>query len=259
MNGHSIPFPATTSVSFTRRCGVSEKEIADGNLSFSPLRDQIQLSVSSIKSEGSRRGYPRRRNPASDANTEDNDQRIQHDSDGEVADSSNQKEIIALFRRIQSSISKGASVSTPKSKSSASRSQESADAVLEVLRQYPATKPGRGASQGSGKVLNDKRSPRSQRQNKDKEAEDDFSNQWDFRLSRPASNFIKKSPIPSLKPNKEVENVLDATEAKGDAEELQKIDEMKLAELKELAKSKGVKGYSKLKKSELVELLKNSI
>lgn len=118
-------------------------EIADGNLSFSTLRDQILLSVSSIKSEGSRRGYPRRRNPASDTNTEDYDQRVQQDSDGEVVDSSNQKEIIALFRRIQSSISKGASVN-PKSNSTASRSQQSADAVLEVLRQYPATKPAKG-------------------------------------------------------------------------------------------------------------------
>lgn len=25
MNGHSIPFPATTSISFSRRCGFSEK------------------------------------------------------------------------------------------------------------------------------------------------------------------------------------------------------------------------------------------
>ncbi|CAN6443677.1 unnamed protein product [Victoria cruziana] len=255
MNGHSIPFPATTSISFSRRCGFSEK---DGNLSFSTLRDQILLSVSSIKSEGSRRGYPRRRNPASDTNTEDYDQRVQQDSDGEVVDSSNQKEIIALFRRIQSSISKGASVN-PKSNSTASRSQQSADAVLEVLRQYPATKPGKGSSQGGGKVRNERRSPRSQRQGKEKEAEDESFDERDFRLSRPASNFIKKSPIPSSKPKKEVDDVLDATKAKGDAEELQKLDDMKLTELKELAKSKGVKGFSKLKKSELVELLKNSI
>uniref|UniRef100_A0A3Q7F3B7 Rho termination factor-like N-terminal domain-containing protein n=2 Tax=Solanum lycopersicum TaxID=4081 RepID=A0A3Q7F3B7_SOLLC len=34
-----------------------------------------------------------------------------------------------------------------------------------------------------------------------------------------------------------------------------KIEEMKLPQLKELAKSRGLKGYSKLKKSELVELL----
>lgn len=37
--------------------------------------------------------------------------------------------------------------------------------------------------------------------------------------------------------------------------ELKKLEDMKLTELKEIAKSKGIKGYSKLKKGELVELL----
>ena len=36
------------------------------------------------------------------------------------------------------------------------------------------------------------------------------------------------------------------------------IETMKLAELKEVAKNKGLKGYSKLKKSEILELLRSS-
>nr|GFC31159.1 SAP-like protein BP-73 [Tanacetum cinerariifolium] len=68
-------------------------------------------------------------------------------------------------------------------------------------------------------------------------------------LSRPPSNFMKKSPIPSVHVERVKDDVMSAT----DGEEL---EAMKLAELKELAKSRGVKGYSKLKKAELIELLK---
>lgn len=40
--------------------------------------------------------------------------------------------------------------------------------------------------------------------------------------------------------------------------EKEEIETMKLAELKEVAKNKGLKGYSKLKKSEILELLRSS-
>lgn len=82
----------------------------------------------------------------------------------------------------------------------------------------------------------------------------------DLKLTRPPSNFVKKSPIPSLStPRGKV------TEANNDAlpaimEDKQVQAELlvglKLAELKELAKSRGLKGYSKLKKDELIKILR---
>eukprot|EP00268_Persea_americana_P001223 TRINITY_DN10367_c0_g1_i6.p1 TRINITY_DN10367_c0_g1~~TRINITY_DN10367_c0_g1_i6.p1 ORF type:complete len:190 (-),score=39.35 TRINITY_DN10367_c0_g1_i6:328-897(-) len=82
----------------------------------------------------------------------------------------------------------------------------------------------------------------------------------DLQLSRPPSSFVKRSPIPVPYTPKEK-----ISEVQGEGSpiavavkdmELQRVDEMKLIELKELAKSRGLKGYSKLKKGELVEQLK---
>lgn len=83
----------------------------------------------------------------------------------------------------------------------------------------------------------------------------------DFKLTRPPSKFVKRSPIPSsstptgklLEPS----NGASPHTAGTKEFELERVEEMKLPELKELAKSRGVKGYSKLKKKELVELLKS--
>lgn len=82
------------------------------------------------------------------------------------------------------------------------------------------------------------------------------------KVSRPSSNFVKRSPIPkpSSKNNSEEvseEQVIPVTAKQ--ALELQKIDEMKLPELKEIAKTRGIKGYSKLKKGELLKLLKELV
>lgn len=83
----------------------------------------------------------------------------------------------------------------------------------------------------------------------------------DVKALRPTSNFVKKSPIPPPPLKEYTTEVVEeqkvsdiSTDAK---HEFQKLREMKLGELKELAKTKGVKGYSKLKKAELVELLKD--
>lgn len=89
---------------------------------------------------------------------------------------------------------------------------------------------------------------------------------------RPPSSFTRKSPIPSLSnPREGVQSENETipatpTQMTGLTNEISPIDddsdhqamkfaEMKLPQLKEVAKSKGIKGYSKLKKSELVELL----
>lgn len=78
-------------------------------------------------------------------------------------------------------------------------------------------------------------------------------------VQRPVSNFVKKSPI-LAPPSKE--RAMKAGEESAPMTdtnveyELHKLDEMKLSELKELAKTKGAKGYSKLKKGELLEMLR---
>ena len=82
-----------------------------------------------------------------------------------------------------------------------------------------------------------------------------------FNLTRPPSKFIKRSPIPfpSMPRGSPIELNSDpsaATETE-EASKFPRIEEMKLPELKELAKSRGIKGYSKLKKGELLELLRS--
>lgn len=94
----------------------------------------------------------------------------------------------------------------------------------------------------------------------------------DAEVARPVSKFVKKSPIPSpslVQDDKEVaeEQLQSVTRNKvADKQQqalttdresnVQNLDELKLPELKELAKRRGIKGYSKLKKGELLELLK---
>lgn len=98
----------------------------------------------------------------------------------------------------------------------------------------------------------------------------------DLKSTRPPSSFTRRSPIPTLSmanegiqtaenetllatptqsiPRDEIELKSEGLPATDDEQSL-KLEEMKLVELKEFAKSKGIKGYSKLKKSELIELL----
>lgn len=99
-----------------------------------------------------------------------------------------------------------------------------------------------------------------------------------LKSTRPPSSFTRRSPIPTLSttdeeiqsgieklpetpspsfPRDEIE--LNSEELPANDEQSLKLEEMKLTELKEVAKSKGIKGYSKLKKSELVELLIRSL
>jgi hypothetical protein len=83
----------------------------------------------------------------------------------------------------------------------------------------------------------------------------------ELKSTRPPSKFVKRSPIPSSStPGGNILELNDeALAARAGSKELNlpRIEEMKLTELKELAKSRGMKGYSKLKKSELVELLRS--
>ena len=87
----------------------------------------------------------------------------------------------------------------------------------------------------------------------------------DSKLTRPPSTFVRRSPIPLSNrgvPADLRSDQVPAADYKKETEipelkvlALQKVEDMKLPELKELAKSKGIKGYSKLRKAELVKLL----
>lgn len=95
------------------------------------------------------------------------------------------------------------------------------------------------------------------------ETTDDAVTSGKFKMSRPVTNFVKRSPIPppsfTLESTQKMSEECQPVGAAGEKLELQKLDEMKLPELKELARKRRVKGYSKLKKGELVELLKGSL
>ncbi|RWR96315.1 Rho termination factor [Cinnamomum micranthum f. kanehirae] len=227
-------------------------EIADGapRLAYN-RRDLPQLSVSSIRSEG-KRGRPPWKNTASDRSTEEN-----KTSDGESSVPSNLEEIIALFRRIQSSISKEGHVSTKKSSSNNAKVKQSLESVVNVLHKSPARKQAKGPLKGGDEIL-PQRTGAPKREARPKEN----SPGADLQLSRLPSSFVKRSPIPvPYTPKEKISEVQGEgspiTVAVKDME-LQRVDELKLIELKELAKSKGLKGYSKLKKGELVEQLKGA-
>lgn len=93
------------------------------------------------------------------------------------------------------------------------------------------------------------------------------------KIQRPLSKFVRRSPIPAalpldeqslLKKKDDVEKAQNVTEgeekiADFEASEVQKIDDMKLSELKELARGQGIKGFSRLKKGELLQLLKEKL
>ncbi|KAK1303037.1 SAP-like protein BP-73 [Acorus calamus] len=168
-------------------------------------------------------------------------------SDGEDSKSSSQEEIIALFRRIQSSISKEGSVRTKNRRPIKTKERQSSESVLEVLRQYPPKKQERGNVQP---VLKDKGSTK----------EVDEVQVLSGGSQRGEKTEDNKSPIPSPStPKEEIVMIsgggLTAVVTE-EASERPRLDALKLPELKELARSIGLKGYPKLKKGELVELLK---
>lgn len=109
-------------------------EIADGPSLFHSQKDFPFSTVSCIRSDGNRRRGPPRRSSASRRINEDENETPQSSSNGKKSNASDQEEIIALFRRIQSSISKGESVSTKKTNSNESKDKPSPDLILEALR-----------------------------------------------------------------------------------------------------------------------------
>ncbi|CAH8345390.1 unnamed protein product [Eruca vesicaria subsp. sativa] len=149
---------------------------------------------------------------------------------------SKQEEIISLLSRIQASISKGESQGAEEKNGHASYGDESlSKAILDVLEK-PRTK-----TEGDAGV----RKEPSKRQ-----------------VARPPSSFAKRSSTrPSASDPRGKLPITKSSKALEDAEKEENpplIETMKLAELKEVAKNRGLKGYSKLKKSEILDLIRSS-
>ncbi|XP_011039397.1 PREDICTED: SAP-like protein BP-73 [Populus euphratica] len=230
--------------------------LIDGSLAFASSHNGVlQFSVSSIKSDGSSKGRPPRKSSAPGRTEKEDEDSKSQSSDRKQPMSSNQAEIMALFRRIQSSISKGESTATKKKKASRSEENSPTNSILEVLRHSTKDAKGPSTVREGNKVLTQKRSA-----SKDQKMQAEHALE-DVKLTRPPSNFTKKSPIPSPSTPRENTTELNSEASEGKASnhklELPGVEKMKLTELKELAKSRGIKGYSKLKKGELLELLRS--
>ncbi|XP_042004970.1 SAP-like protein BP-73 isoform X2 [Salvia splendens] len=188
--------------------------------------------------------------------------------------SPNKEEILALFKRIQSSISKGESVNpkkrTPKTAEDrlSPSPSTSAESILDVLHQsrtQQTQQKGKSVAKKGDRFLDTQKDSLKEKETAAAAAAE--------HITRPPSSFTRRSPIRSLSsPRKQVQSPTiaiprDETELTNETSQIDddsdhqavKLAEMKLPELKEVAKSKGIKGYSKLKKSELVELLSKSL
>ncbi|KAM1792851.1 hypothetical protein ACFX12_036665 [Malus domestica] len=218
----------------------------------SPLfeRKELHLTVTcSVGSQGNGRDQPPRRR-SERANKDGSKKR------GSRKTNANQEEIISLFRRIQTSISKEGSVDDEKIGSDDYEDRPHSDSILRAL--HGLRNPKGKADDKDGKKVFIRRT--------DTREEQMQSNPpvAEFKLTRPPSKFVKRSPIPH--PSTPRSQFLDldngttpSATGRSGAEELDlvRVEGMKLPELKELAKSRGMRGYSKLKKMELVKLLKS--
>ncbi|CAE6188565.1 unnamed protein product [Arabidopsis arenosa] len=151
----------------------------------------------------------------------------------------NQEEIISLLRRIQSSISKGESRGIEEKINSDESSKEKplTKAILDVLE--------KSRKKTEGDTSMKKELPKGQ-----------------VEVPRSPTNLAKKTSIPSASGPRGKLPVSNSDKALGELtnkeEKASLIETMKLAELKEVAKNRGIKGYSKLRKSELIELIRSS-
>ncbi|KAG1330224.1 putative 60S ribosomal protein L11 [Cocos nucifera] len=208
------------------------KEIADGTLHFASQEGLLQPSVSIITSEGNRRGHPRR-NASADRAAKGGD-RLKDSSttSDDTSKSSSQEKVMALFKRIQTSISKGGSAHSKRRSPSNPKEKQTTESVLGSQWKYVKQKQARDKVPSPDDILSSV-----------DETTDDAVTSGKFKMSRPVTNFVKRSPIPP--PSLTLESIQKVFEeplpvvAAEEKLELQKLDEMKLPELKELARKSG--------------------
>ncbi|KAJ0081699.1 hypothetical protein Patl1_10474 [Pistacia atlantica] len=221
-------------------------EIADCTSPFGFQKNPHKLTIVSIRSHENRRDRPPQKGSAAGRKKKGDGNKRPQLSDGQASSSSNQEEIIALFKQIQSSVSKGESVSMKKRDRIPSDGKRTVESVIDVLL-HTQKEVKDTSSVKDGEV----------------KEQETLNNEpvTNFKLARLPSTFVKRSPIPSastprgkvLEPNSKAS----ANMAESEQLKLPRVEELKLPQLKELAKARGFKGYSRLKKSELIKLLRS--
>ncbi|KAF7803290.1 SAP-like protein BP-73 [Senna tora] len=259
---HSHPvlrFP--TSSPFSKHCYLGKSsqslnEVADGISAFVPQKGFYHFSISNRRSDGDKRGRQSHERKAVSGRSEKGDEtessKRPQAFGGKKSKSSDQQEIIALLRRIQISISKRDSQQGQGIKTSSNPEKDkpySSESILDVLRESGKEVEGKISNGDTEKVLTKTRGV----SRKKKVAE--HPQETKFKLTRLPSSFVRKSPIPSPSPSAPREVVLDLNDEDKQVQAERRLEKMKLTELKELAKSRKIKGYSKLKKGELIDIL----
>ncbi|PQM36264.1 rho-N domain-containing protein 1 chloroplastic [Prunus yedoensis var. nudiflora] len=204
-----------------------------------------------------------------------------------------EKEIVELFRKVQAQLRERSAVKEEK-KADALQGQgkenETVDSLLKLLRKHSVEQAKRTNSSGSNKDFTLDQPEKNARYSERKSTTSFDSNnslkdeveEPNASFSRPASNFQRKSPIPRLtyqpiyseddhignsvphlleEETSGPDETLNFDDENGEKQQLiehKNLSALKLPELRALAKSQGVKGFSKMKKGELVELLSGS-
>ncbi|WCJ27231.1 Rho termination factor [Euphorbia peplus] len=215
----------------------SQFQDLDRRLPVTSGKDVLKFCVGSLNSDGGKPLQPGRaeKEGGSETSLSANDK---------LTKSAKQEKITALFRRILSSISKAEAKRAKLTQDNFS--QESQPGSTQKVHQQSQKQVKVSATTKSRK--GDQELPRKQRfpRNKDKIQVKTQHSAASFSTTRPTSNFVKKSPIP--RPS------IIRGKPKGEEKDLP-LEQMKLTQLKEMAKSRAIKGYSKLKKGQLLELL----
>ncbi|KAL8140515.1 hypothetical protein V2J09_006536, partial [Rumex salicifolius] len=212
-----------------------------------------QLLKSISVSDGTRKNKPFNRNYAlNDRSSQEDERRLPRGSSS--GKWSSQKRLLTLFKQIETSIAQEKARSTNEREftNSSKDYHVSFDTVLEALEEPSRTRKAPTLNKGSDSISHKKRATKTENEPNLPDPQPSA-----LKAMRPPSSFMKKSPISSLSTEgiKSIELTAVELSEGGVEEEPLQLGKMKLTELKEVAKARGIKGYSKLKKSELVDLL----